>query len=140
MSTSDEQVPLILSRVEGKEKNRLTIQNTYFKGAGSRNTQYLELSILGKKFLLNLVSYELNFTPKKIDYYYLGAKKLQTLFHIPGWILLLPTTNYLTKNHFRTKIIAQANEFNSEMIHEIVRISTFQAHALNKAYKNFLWE
>ena len=138
MSSTDENTLLTKTRVVGKEKFQSTIQNTYFKGAGEKNIHYNELTPRGKKFVLWLVSYELNFEPLKIDYYYLPAKKIQTLFHVPGWILLLPN-ELITKKTFRKKILTLAHTFNTELQHNKL-LSRYQAHLLNKAYNNFLWE
>ena len=116
------------------------ITNEYFTGSCINNTYYVDLTKTGKRFLILLLSYELNFEIQKLDYYFRIAKRLQNLFHIPGWKLLLPNTNLNNRRSLRGKIIEAANLFKSDISKEKVIISLTQAGLLNKAYNNFLWD
>ena len=117
-----------------------TIQNNYFIGKHKKNSLYIELPPQSKKFVLWLVSYSLNFEIQKADYYYRLAKKIQQQFNIPGWLLLIPLSDGFTKDSLKYKIKEQALEFKKELEYKGVKISTIQAHTLNKMYSNFLWE
>ena len=78
--------------------------NQYFLGYRKRNTSIAELTDIGKEFVILLVSYELNFANKKLDYYFRVAKRVQQLFHIQGWKLLLPDIHGYTKKSARREI------------------------------------
>lgn len=112
----------------------------YFYGYRVRNSPLTELTLAGREFVLLLVSYELNFEIKKLDYYFRVAKKVQHLFYIPGWKLLLPDTKLNTKKLVRRKILDLGIMVKSEIENKNLVISTIQAHFLNKSYSNFLWE
>ncbi len=116
------------------------VTNQYFSGKRKRNTYYDELTKTGEEYVILLISYELNFEVKKIDYYFRLAKKLQHSFHIPGWKLHLPNPKNFDKKFVRNKIITLAISFKSELDKEQASISVTQAFVLNNAYKNFLWE
>lgn len=120
-------------------KNEI-ITNSFFLGSQTTPIRYFELSERKKEFVILLLSYELNFQPNKLDYYFRTAKRLQFLFQIPGWKLLLPNSKEFTKSEIRKNIIELANEFKSDIHKKKFSISLLQASALNKAYKNFLWE
>ena len=135
MSSSDEENTFNLS----KETSTL-IKPIYFSGSRNRNTTITELSIVGREFVLLLVSYELNFEIKKLDYYFRVAKKVEQLFHIPGWKLILPDVHGYTKISIRRKILKLAILFKSELDGNLFTISKIQANFLNKAYNSLLWE
>ena len=122
-----------------KGPDKIHVQNDYFFGSGNKNITYRELNLIGKRFILWLISYELNFDYSKIDYYYRMVKMLQILFDLPGWILLLPNAEGIRKELLKKHVIHQANAFNVELIKQNIKLSTMQAHALTSAYKKFLW-
>ena len=136
MSASKEEIAIEVSR----ETFTLPKPVQYFNGYRNRNTSMTELSIAGKEFVLLLVSYELNFEIKKLDYYYRVAKKVQQIFYIPGWKLLLPGIHGYTKRSIKFNILVLALQFKSELDRKLVLISTIQAHFLNKAYNSLLCE
>lgn len=140
MHANKEKNKSIIVNVSNSGLNPTTITNQYFSGQRKRNTFYDELSINGKEFILLLISYELNFEAKKIDYYFRLAKKLQLSFHIPGWLLHLPDPTVYVKKNVRNKIIRLAIIFKNELETEQASISSNQAFFLNNAYKNFIWE
>ena len=117
-----------------------SIKNEYFRGKPRKNITYLELTPKTKEFILYLVSYSLNFETKKTDYYYRLAKKVQELFQLPGWLLIIPYGDAFTKGHLKLKIKERALDFKKELANNDVIISAIQAHILNKMFRNFLWE
>jgi hypothetical protein len=120
---------------------RQFIENSFFTGSKNNLTTFNDLTEDAKMFLLILVSYQLNFEPNKLDYYFRKAKKIQNLFKIPGWILILPNVKIgNTKKSLRLSIKDLAINFRLEIQNKTVNISYSQAQALNNAYKNFLWE
>ena len=116
------------------------IPNTYFSSSCGSSSTVTKLPNNSRKFIILLLSYELNYRPQKMDYYYRSAKKLQQMFHIPGWQLLLPNEKSFSIISLRKKIILSANKFKSDIQKGRIQISHTQAAALNKAYKIFLWE
>ena len=139
MSTLEKSINITEPKeAESTKINKIT--NEYFIGSFIKNTRYVDLTKTGKKFLILLLSYELNFEVRKLDYYFRIAKRLQNLFHIPGWKLLLPNTKLDTRRSLREKIIESANLFKADISKGKVIISLTQAEFLNKAYKNFLWD
>lgn len=121
------------------EKKKTYMGNEYFLGSGCKNIKYKELNLTGKRFILWLISYELNFDYAKIDYYFRNAKNLQMLFDLPGWMLLLPNAQGITKDILKKNLINQAIAFKGEQNKQSITLSSLQAHTLNCAYKKFLW-
>ena len=139
LTINEKTKPIIINTIDSGLKP-VAITNQYYSGQRKRNTFYDELSKNGQEFILLLISFELNFEPKKIDYYFRSAKKLQNTFHIPGWRLCLPDSNVYLKKIVRNKIIRLSIIFKNELEKEQTSISSIQAFFLNNTYKNFLWE
>lgn len=139
MSILEETQQLVVDKDIFYSKTKI-IPNNYFTATQGTSTTGTGLPAAAKEFVILLLSYELNYQPQKLDYYYRTAKRLQQLFQIPGWQLLLPTTKTFSTKTLRKKIILKANQFKSDIQKGTIQISLTQAASLNKAYKNFLWE
>lgn len=117
------------------------LNSSFFNATSNIGCFFDELPKEGKKFILLLLSYQLNFVNKDmLVYYYRAAKNIQLSFKIPGTKLLLPTSDSSRTKLIKTKIISMAESFKIQLELKNILISKYQSQLLEISYNKILWE
>jgi len=100
-----------------------------------------EIPDSGKKFIILLLSFQLNFADKfKKAYYFRNAISIKNSFKVPGHLLLLPSKSSPSKGFIINEILYYVHSFIYLLESKKVLISSYQSNLLEKAYNSFLWE
>ena len=120
----------------------MTSQSIYFPSYGYENTVFYEIPDSGRKFIVLLLSYQLNFVNQyKKSYYYRNAIALKNSLKVPSSSLLLPKfVPQIGSGYLTNEILFYAQSFAFLLSSHKFTISPYQAKILERAFNSFLWE
>jgi hypothetical protein len=124
-----------------KTSSRNTAE-TLFPSYNNYETKFSDIPEgAGKRFIILLLSFVLNFTDKyKRPYYFRNAMALKNAFNVPGHLLILPIKWAPSKLFLINEILFYVRSFSYLLQTHSFSISSHQSILLEKIYNAFLWE